>query len=114
MLLRQTGSIIEWEVKAELFRHLCNVSGELDIDLFTILSNSKCTAFLMLNLPTSSGEPDALLNDWNQWTTIYFFPPPLRNILLKVSNKLRNYRGSVLLIATIWETQPWCTTLLQW
>ena len=54
---------------------------------------------------------DALSLDWNQWNQIYLFPP--FNLLMKVLNKLRSFKGTAALIAPYWPKSKWFPLVLE-
>ncbi|XP_063602946.1 uncharacterized protein LOC134778940 [Penaeus indicus] len=113
-LSRQTTSSVEWALDQEVFQKIAQKYGHPQIDLFASHSNPRIERYLTRAEVTVEGGPDAFLEDWNKWKSIYLFPPPLTSIMLRVINHLRSYKGKVLLIAPLWEAQPWIQYLLHW
>ena len=77
----------------------------MQIDLFASPLNNKlplyCTPF---PFPLAAAE-DALAQDWNKFSQIYFFPPP--NLYKEVACNLLWYRGGGMIL----ESDPTCLRL---
>ena len=52
---------------------------------------------------------DAFSRDWNDWESIYLFPP--FHCLHRVVSLVRIYKGKGFLIAPYWPSAPWFVTL---
>ena len=111
-LSRGSTSSIEWSLTPACFASLCRWAGTPSIDLFASRRNHRLPLFLSLTEETPAGGPDALRTSWEQWDSIYLFPPPNTRVMLLVARRLEVYPGTALLIAPWWETQPWFPILL--
>ena len=54
---------------------------------------------------------DALSLDLNQWKNIYMFPP--FNLMVKVLNKLRTFKGTAAIVAPLWPQSNWYPLVLE-
>ena len=63
------------------------------------------------NLDPQAFSSDALSIDWNQWDSLYLFPPI--NLLMKVLHKLRTFKGRVALVAPLWPKSYWFPLLME-
>ena len=113
-LSRDDPSAVNWSLLETTFHDLSLRLGRPEIDLFASHLNRKTDLYLTRFESTVAGGPDAFAVDWNQWGHIYLFPPPLTSMMLRVVNRLRSYRGKVMLIAPLWIAQPWAASLLRW
>lgn len=113
-LSRRQSRSVEWSLNQLTFNLLCDAHGCPQVDLFAHHDNHRLPLFLTRSIRTTAGGPDALLEDWNRWQFIYLFPPPSTRLMLQVCQKLRQFRGKVLLIAPHWVNQPWFAFLRQW
>ena len=113
-LSRRRATSTEWSLSQQAFQRLSDVYGRPQVDLFAHPDNHRLPLFLTRHFPTTAGGPDALLEDWNRWQFVYLFPPPTTQLMLRVCQKLGQFRGKVLLIAPRWVVQPWFAFLLQW
>lgn len=77
------------------------------------LCTSRDTAILPLFVTrfeeTPAGGPDTFLTDWNNWTSISLFPPPVNSVLFRVCQKLTTFQGSH--TTPNWPTQSRCNKL---
>ncbi|MEL7520178.1 MAG: reverse transcriptase domain-containing protein, partial [Cyanobacteria bacterium J06553_1] len=110
-LSRGSTSSIEWSLTPACFDALQDWAGCPTIDLFASHLNHQLPLFLTRTRMTQSGGPDAFTEDWNRWSFIYLFPPPTTPTMLRVLRLLEVFRGQAILIAPLWETQPWFPAL---
>ena len=112
-LSRHSTSAVEWNLKEETFLKLTKKFGTPEIDLFASSTNRKLPQYLSRTERTTSGGPDAMMEDWNKWQYIYLFPPPATTLMLQIVSRLQEFKGRVLLIAPLWRAQAWTQMLLQ-
>ena len=99
----------EWCLSERSFRNLPQLEQPLQIDLFAHPGNTKLPTFGCPFRHPQVTVVDALTSDWNNWTSIYLFPP--RNLLPKVLEKLATYRGQGILIVPFVPLAPWWTLI---
>ena len=90
----------EWSLDDKSFQWILSRVRDLQVDLFATEYNHKLKCYVALNLDPQAFATDALSLDWNQWDSIYLFPPI--NCLLRVLHKLRTFKGKLALIAPNW------------
>ena len=112
-LSRNSTSSINWSLSQDCFAHLCSWAGRPQVDLFASSRNHLLPHFISINERTNAGGPDAFKVDWGRWEFIYLFPPPQTQVMLRVLKKLQHFKGKSLLIAPLWERQPWFPMLMQ-
>ncbi|MPC18598.1 uncharacterized protein LOC123515634 isoform X7 [Portunus trituberculatus] len=113
-LSRFKGTSVEWRLRPQVFKSLTERYGTPEVDLFTSRDTALLPLFLSFSQRAQVGGLDAFTEDWNRWNYIYLFPPPATKILLRVVQTLQDYLGQVLLVAPLWEAQPWCSQLKAW
>ena len=84
---------------------------KMQIDLFATAENHQLPLYVAPNIDQKAVGADAMSLDWNQWEVIFLFPP--MNLMLKVLDKLRTFRGIVALVAPLWPKSIWFPLLLQ-
>ncbi|KAK4303805.1 hypothetical protein Pmani_024208 [Petrolisthes manimaculis] len=109
-LSRQRMSSVEWELRDEAYLDLVDLFSCPQIDMFASRTNHRLPQFLSRSERTKERGPDALLENWNNWSYIYLFPPPSSRMLLTVCFKLRTFKGKILLVAPLWKAHPWWYT----
>ena len=75
------------------------------IDLFVHPGNAKLPAFGCPFPFPSATVVDALATNWYRWKRIYLFPPP--HLIQACLQKLRDFRGSALVIVPVLPSAPW-------
>ena len=87
----------EWSLDLTSFQFIRKQVPGLHVDLFATMENHKLPLYIAPNVDPQAVGTDALQLDWNQWMKIEPFPPP--NLILKVLNKLRSFRGTAAVVA---------------
>lgn len=108
-LWHQTTPSVEWALDCEVFLKLAQMYGHPKIDLLASRSNHRIKRFLT-RTGDSRRRSRCFSERLEQMTVNIPVPPPL-TIRLQVINRLRKYKGKVLLIAPLWEAQPWTRDL---
>ena len=96
-LSRTTAQETEWSLDSASFQWIQRQVPGLQVDLFATRTNHKLPRYVSPNLDPQAFATDAMSLDWNQWEKVYLFPPV--NLLVKVLDRLRSFRGKVALIA---------------
>ena len=110
-LSRDSAQETEWTLDHKSFLEVQAALPNLQVDLFASHVNHKLQSFVTPYHHKEAVATDAMSLDWNRWDRIYLFPPV--NILLKVLDKLRDFRGRAMLIAPLWPNSPWFPLLLE-
>ena len=101
---------IELCIEGHEFNHMCKqLHINPDIDLFATYANRKVDKFVSWKPDPCSVNVDAFSLDWNDFTSIYIFPP--FSLLGRVLAKLRTYRGAALIVYPNWKGQFWYPSL---
>ena len=95
----------EWSLDEKSFCFIQSQVPKLQVDLFATSNNNKLPRYVAPNLDPNAVGTDAMSLDWNRWTHIYLFPPV--NLLLKVLDKLRSFKGTAALVAPYWPKSNW-------
>ena len=101
----------EWKLDHNSFQWIYQKVPSLEIDPFATFQNHKLPLYVSPNHDPQAVAMDALSLDWNQWESIYVFPP--FNLLMKVLDKLRLYKGRVALVAPQWPKSNWYPLLME-
>ena len=109
-LSRNTAHETEWSLDLHSFRWIQQQVPGLQVDLFATRSNRKLPLYVSPNLVPLALGVDAMSVDWNQWDTIYLFPP--FNLLSKVLDRLRSFQGMAL-VAPFWPNGRWFPLLTE-
>ena len=104
-LSRNTAIESEWELDEASFSFIQKKVPNLQIDLFATEFNRKLLTYIDPTIDPKSAGMDALATDWNQWSTIYLFPP--FNLIMRVLAKLRTFKGTAALVAPLWPQSKW-------
>lgn len=100
----------EWKLNPVIFKKLVKRFGECNIDLFASRLNYQCKPFCAWGLDPEAEYVDAFTFPWT-FTRIYVFPP--FSVLGKVLKKIQRDQCQAIVVAPLWPTQPWFTTLLE-
>lgn len=113
-LSRQGASAMECSLSPVTFAGLVDLFRPPKVDVFVAQDTHNLPVFLVRFVATPPDGPDAFTVAWNRWSHLYLFPSPTSEVLLQVCYHLWTFSGSVLLIAPLWQAQPWCSPHLQW
>ena len=94
----------EWSLDPESFHEICVWAGTPQVDLFATRYNAQLCNFVSPCPDPSAIYSDAFSRDWNQWDSIFLFPP---FVLLQRVVNLRVYEGKGFIIAPYWPSAPW-------
>ena len=106
---RTVQSSAEWQLRRDIFLSLMQEICQCDVDLFASRLNHQLPLFISWRPDPSAMGTDALQTPWIRWKG-YAFPPFA--LISKVLRKVREEGSTILLIAPVWESQPWYPTLL--
>ena len=103
---------MEWMLNPGVFKILETVMGPLDIDMFASKYNHQTPLYVSFQPDSQAMAVDAFTLNWKRYSNMYLFPPfsVINRTIQKVTQEKVSY---VLLIAPIWTTQVWFSTLLQ-
>ena len=101
----------EWTLDKASFQFVLGKVPDLQVDLFATALNHRLPLYVSPNVDSRATAMDAMTLDWNRWEKIYLFPPV--NLLLKVLDKLRSYKGTAALVAPDWPQSSWYPLTLE-
>ncbi len=93
----------EWMLHPQMVQGIWKIFGKAEVDLFASKDSSHCPTYY-------SKVRDALAHDWPN-LLLYAFPPI--TLLPQVIRHMRKQGHKVLLVAPLWENQPWLSELTQ-
>ena len=101
----------EWMLDKVLFDGLCRRFGMPDLDLFASRLNAQIPRYCAWK-----PDPDALYVDafsirWTLVNSVYLFPP--FSLLGRCVQKIREEQAKGIVIAPVWKTQPWFSSLME-
>ena len=99
----------EWTISEEIFREICQIYGEPDIDLFATQLNCRMKPFCAWHPDPEASCIDAFMQDWSEFRNVYMFPPFA--ILSAVLQKFVADGAEGIILAPFWPTKPWFTML---
>ena len=100
----------EWQLKPDLFCHICSVFNfQPEIDWFASPHNKQLPVFVSRFFENSALETDAFEQDWGEKKG-FMFPPFI--LLSRVLRKIVKDGAQTLLIHPLWPSQLWWPTLL--
>lgn len=94
----------EWSLSNKAFRHVVDMLGEPEIDLFASAWNAKCESFISRFPEPTSLEVDAFSINWSL-LRFYAFPPFA--LILRILRKIVQEKAEGILVVPYWENQPW-------
>ena len=100
----------EWKLDRRSFQWACRrVSSLPEVDLCATTENYQLPVFIAPRQMAGAAGIDCLAVDWNQWKTVYIFPPlPL---VSRVLDKLKSFEGEAVLVIPDWPLRPWYARL---
>ncbi|CAL4170226.1 unnamed protein product, partial [Meganyctiphanes norvegica] len=99
----------EWSLDPESFWWVCKKVGIPQVDLFATRDNTQLPGYVSPCPDSAALGMDAFSLDWNQWRSIYLFPP--QSLVPQVCRRLAQFRGTGFLIASPWREQSWMVPL---
>ena len=111
LLSRDKPVDAEWELSPESFLDLEGLAGSFEVDLFASPLNHKLEKFVTTFPHPRAWATNAFCLDWNQFSSIYLFPPP--NALPRVISKLNRFKGHGVLVTPKRPTAPWFPLLMK-
>ena len=101
----------KWMLSDEIFKKICDIWGNPDIDLFTNRLNHKVAEYASWKPDPESCFINAFSKNWKQFAYIYCFPP--FSLIWKTLSKTRKELSGALLITPMRSTQSWFPMILQ-
>ena len=107
---RNISDSSDWKLDTRIFKQIIKIFGPCDIDLFASRLNCQILKFVSWRPDPDAIGTDAFLIPWSGFVG-YAFPPFC--LVGKTLSKIAKERGTVIMIAPIWQAQPWYPMLLQ-
>ena len=102
---------LEWQLNTKIFEKIVAKWGRPEVDMFASRLNYQVKNFCSWKADPCSSYVDAFTVNWSSFKLIYMFPP--FSLLGSCIQKIRMEQASAVLIAPLWQTQPWFTRLMQ-
>jgi len=106
---RTIQSSAEWQLRKNIFLILMREVHQCDVDLFATRLNHQLPQFVSWRQGPFALGTDAMRIPWIGWRG-YAFPPFV--LISRILRKVREEKSMILLIAPVWESQPWYPALL--
>ena len=99
----------EWSLDPHSFEEICRLWGHPQVDLFATRYNTQLWTFISPCPDPAALRRNAMIQDWNDWQSVYLFPP--LQMLPQVISKLEAFWGTGFVIAPFWPSQDWFVML---
>lgn len=99
----------EWKLDPSIFRSFSQIYGPFDLDLFATRLNAQCVKYISWHPDPHAVAIDAFTVPWSEYNN-YAFPP--FSVIGRVLKKAAEEELDLALVAPLWPTQPWFTTIL--
>ena len=109
-LSRNLNDDMEWMLKTEIFHKLEETLGFIEIDMFASKLNNQKSKYVSFQPDKCAIAIDAFTMSWNIYANMYMFPP--FSVIRTIQKVVKEQVHRVVLIAPIWSTQVWFSTLL--
>ena len=100
----------EWRLSDEAFEKVEDLFGPHTVDLFASRRNTLLPRFFSRWLDPEAAATDALSRSWALEGNPYAHPPI--GLIAKVLDKLREDKCELTLVAPVWASQAWITSLI--
>ena len=98
----------EWKPRESVFKHIVNISGKPEIDLFASTINHQLSNYFSWRPHPGAKSVDVFSINW-LLTCNYCFPP---FIILKFLQKIHQDKAQAIVVVPYWTTQNWFPVLL--
>ena len=100
----------EWQLSPEVFRNIQAELGNNEVDMFASRLNAQLPNYVSWHPDPGAMAIDAFSLDWSLYNS-FFFPP--FSVVGRTVQKIAADRATGTLVAPIWPTQAWYSTLLR-
>ena len=100
----------EWALSPAVFQRLCEILFIPQVDLFASRLNHKVPSYVAWRPDPKAVTIDAFAISWTE-RLFYAFPP--FSLITRVLRKIREDKAEGVLVAPLWETQPWFPLLIK-
>lgn len=101
----------EWQLNPSIFLEIVKQLGEPEVDLFASNINTQLTKYVSYHTDHKAVAINAFKIDWSEFHCCYIFSP--FSVLGMVMQKIEHDGAEAIVIAPLWETQPWFPQLLR-
>ena len=95
----------EWKIHPNIFNHISEKLGHLDVDLFASRNNHQVLTYVSWGPDPFALFVNAFQIEWSQFQLCYIFPP--FRLLNRVLQKILNERVKAIVISPDWPAQSW-------
>ena len=100
----------EWSLDSETFLWLSRLAGPFQVDLFATRDNARLPSFVSPFPDPLALGVDAFSLPWDDWESIYLFPPV--KALHRVVPLLSRFQGRGVLVAPLYAPSGWFPALM--
>ena len=100
----------DWQLDKNIFKEITKRFGPFDIDLFANRLNNQLPRYCSWKPDPGAVETDAFSIHWTNLKG-YAFPP--FSLIGKCLAQIRAQSATIVIIAPVWQTQPWFALLLE-
>ena len=101
----------EWKLDPEIFREITAQLFLPQVDLFATRWNNQLPLFVSPCPDQQAMHNNALTLDWNQFHTVYLYPP--EGVLMQAIERLQSFMGQALVVAPLNTTKLYHNSLVQ-
>lgn len=108
---REFDDKLEWKLDINVFKKLCFMWGNPEIDLFASRLNFQIDPYCAWKPDPGCSFVNAFSINWKDFNYVYLFPP--FSLLGRCICKLKQDRAKGIVIAPLWLTQAWFPRLME-
>ena len=101
----------EWKLDVRVFDCICRRFGKPELDLFASRLNAQLPCYCAWKPDPGASYIDAFSIRWTLVNSVYLFPP--FSLLGRCVQKIREENARGIVIAPLWKTQPWFSSLME-
>jgi hypothetical protein len=101
----------EWQLQPAIFQLITSQIGPVQIDMFASRINAQIDKYVAWQPDPDATAIDAFSLNWSSCSHPFFFPP--FSLLGRTVQKLATDHAEGIVVAPVWPTQPWYSTLMR-
>jgi hypothetical protein len=101
----------EWQLQPAIFQLIKSEIGPVQIDMFASRINAQIENYVSWQPDPGAIAVDAFTLNWSSCTHAFFFPP--FSLLGRTIQKIASDQAEGIVVAPVWPTQPWYSTLMR-
>ena len=101
----------EWQLSEDVYKKICKIWNEPDIDLFASHLNHKVDRYCSWKPDPNASYIDTFTLNWSKFKMPYLFPP--FSVLGRCIRKIQTDQAQAVIIVLLWPTQVWFASLMK-